>query len=298
MRYLKLYENFYQDNNDKDKLSDNIESSLVNLVDIGFVVDVSVGNDAILIEIKKKGDPEIRRQTLTINQGWDFFTFDDIEDDIRLLSDYLNDKYKDIKIEYSPETRWDNKSYFNLDDIDNGTDLVSFDIYIKEIPKNNIFIKENFTRPIDAGNNNKDWGKDGFKGNESDLEQSIKNIFVELEDDNHVIDVRLGKMAITISLEHRQKDEVNNEGLDLTPINYELTKECSESVLEYIIERNPDLSNRNGIQVMYQVEHYNIVENEDTGTIYKDWQRDSIYKKFPGDEWKDKIIQLKIYISV
>lgn len=293
MRYLKLYEDYsdqFKFLNDttlnKEKLVDDLMGALVELIDRKFNVNVTPGRNSLWIEIKKIGDPNGDQ----FYNGWDEFELDEIEEDVRQVSDYIKSKYNDILIEYSPETRWENKCFFSLDDI-NIKDIICFDIYIKY---NNV--SESFVRPVNGGTNNKDWDSDGFKSNKDGLKEAIENIFIELEDDGHTLDVRLGKMGIAVTIEHKQRDEVNNEVIELVPVNYELSKECSESVFEYIKERNPDLQSKVGIDIKYQIEHYTVVDSEDT--VYKDWKRDIVYDDFPSIEWKDKIIQLKIYLTI
>ena len=89
MRYLKLYENF----SNKDDVRYKLESSLVELKDRGFEVDVSISHTSLIVEIKKKGDPDVDTDEMPFHQGWSIFSFDEIKEDIIQLSDYIKPSF-------------------------------------------------------------------------------------------------------------------------------------------------------------------------------------------------------------
>jgi archaellum component FlaD/FlaE len=132
MRYIKLFEGF---NEDKEKLSNDISGSLVELYDKGFDIQVSVSTNSIIVEIKKQESFEGE------------FMFDEIEDEVKQLCDYMSEKYNDLEIDYSPETRWANYSYSSLEEIPEDiifSDIIAFDLFF--INKSGYFTEKTIRR--------------------------------------------------------------------------------------------------------------------------------------------------------
>lgn len=300
MRYIKLFESF----NDRDKLKENIAACLVELSDKGFEITTVINDSYINIEISKKGgDDEIEGDQggyiSDFYQGWDSFVLDEIEDEIIQVSDYISETY-DIDTEYIPETRWDNVLYTNLKDIPDGLDLIRFDVYFYFNKTNENYEQEDkdyLGHKASSGVNRHGFST-GFLKDEEGLKEIVRNIFIELEDTNHRVFIDVDKLSIVVDIEPIFKDEIVNEIYDYS-VDYDIAKECSESFVEYIKERNPNIDSRVGLNVKYNIEYYENVYYKDNPelTKYKNWSKKS-FTEFPGEEWRDKIFQLKIILSV
>jgi hypothetical protein len=299
MRYIKLFESF----NDRDKLKENIAACLVELYDKGFEITTVINDSYINIEISKKGSDEEIEGDPAFYQGYDSFELDEIEDEIIQVSDYVSETY-DIDTEYIPETRWDNVLYTNLKDIPDGLDLIRFDVYFYFNKTN-----ENYEQEPD-----KDWSviskgsskvnrfhfDTGFLSDEEALKERVRNIFIELEDTDHDVTIDIDKLGIGVNIEASEKmvragtafSDINDE-LNEYSIDYDLTKECCETFVEYIKERNPNVDSRLGLNTKYTIEYYII----DKSTGIKDWKREYLHV-FPSPWIKNKITKLKITLSV
>jgi len=295
MRYIKLFESF----NDRDKLKENIAACLVELSDKGFEITTIINDSYINIEISKKGgDDEIEGEP-AFYQGYDNFELYEIEDEIIQVSDYVSETY-DIDTEYIPETRWDNVLYTNIKDIPDGLDLIRFDVYFYFNKTNENYEQEDkdyLGHKASSGVNRHGFST-GFLKDEEGLKEIVRNIFIELEDTNHRVFIDVDKLSIVVDIEPIFKDEIVNEIYDYS-VDYDIAKECSESFVEYIKERNPNIDSRVGLNVKYNIEYYENVYYKDNPelTKYKNWNKKS-FTEFPGEEWRDKIFQLKIILSV
>jgi hypothetical protein len=295
MRYIKLFESF----NDRDKLKENIAACLVELRDKGFEITTIINDSYINIEISKKGgDDEIEGEP-AFYQGYDNFELYEIEDEIIQVSDYVSETY-DIDTEYIPETRWDNVLYTNIKDIPDGLDLIRFDVYFYFNKTNENYEQEDkdyLGHKASSGVNRHGFST-GFLKDEEGLKEIVRNIFIELEDTNHRVFIDVDKLSIVVDIEPIFKDEIVNEIYDYS-VDYDIAKECSESFVEYIKERNPNIDSRVGLNVKYNIEYYENVYYKDNPelTKYKNWNKKS-FTEFPGEEWRDKIFQLKIILSV
>jgi hypothetical protein len=293
MRYIKLFENF----NDRDKLKENIAACLVELYDKGFEITTVINDSYINIEISKKGSDDEIEGDPAFYQGYDSFVLDEIEDEIIQVSDYISEMY-DIDTEYIPETRWDNVLYTNLKDIPDGLDLIRFDVYFYFNKTNENYEQEDkdyLGHKASSGVNRHGFST-GFLKDEEGLKEIVRNIFIELEDTNHRVFIDVDKLSIVVDIEPIFKDEIVNEIYDYS-VDYDIAKECSESFVEYIKERNPNIDSRVGLNVKYKIEYYENVKSDDGVTKYKNWGKES-FTEFPGEEWRDKIFQLKIILSV
>lgn len=292
MRYIKLFEGF---NEDKENLRDDISASLVELYDKGFDIQVTISTNSIIVEIKKQESFEDGE-----------FMFDEIEDEVKQLCDYMSEKYSDLEIDYSPETRWTNDSYSSLQEIPENiifSDIIAFDLFFTN--KSGYFNKtnENYEQEdkdyLDhkaSSGVNRHYFSTGFLKDEKGLKEMVRNIFIELEDTNHRVFIDVDKLSIVVDIEPIFKDEIINEIYDYS-VDYDIAKECSESFTEYIKERNPNIDNRVGLNVKYNIEYYENVKGDDGVTKYKNWGKKS-FTEFPGEEWRDKIFQLKIILSL
>jgi hypothetical protein len=92
MRYIKLFENF-----DENKIKSDLQDIFVELVDNGFVVNVSTHlvnlDDNIEFEFKKKGSSN--------------FKYQDIKEYVLMALDYIETLWGDIDVEYKTEKRVD-----------------------------------------------------------------------------------------------------------------------------------------------------------------------------------------------
>jgi hypothetical protein len=204
----------------------------------------------------------------------------------------------DIDTEYIPETRWDNVLYTNIKDIPDGLDLIRFDVYFYFNKTNENYEQEDkdyLGHKASSGVNRHGFST-GFLKDEEGLKEIVRNIFIELEDTNHRVFIDVDKLSIVVDIEPIFKDEIVNEIYDYS-VDYDIAKECSESFVEYIKERNPNIDSRVGLNVKYKIEYYENVKGDDGVTKYKNWGKES-FTEFPGEEWRDKIFQLKIILSV
>ena len=268
MRYIKLFESF----NDRDKLKENIAACLVELSDKGFEITTVINDSYINIEISKKGGDDEIEGDPAFYQGWDSFELDEIEDEIIQVSDYVSETY-DIDTEYIPETRWDNILYTNIKDIPDGLDLIRFDVYFYFNKTN-----ENYEQEPD-----KDWGKDGFETNKEELKKRVEDIFVELVDEGYLVDVEVSFLSINVHI-NRLEDNLYEDGIF---IDNELVGNCAEEFVEYIRDRNPKTNSEIGLGVRYEV-------NYGQHAMHRSY----IYDNFPGPEWNNKIVDLKIALSI
>jgi hypothetical protein len=90
MRYIKLFENF-----DEDKIKSDLQDIFVELVDNGFVVNVSTHlvnlDDNIEFEFKKKGGSN--------------FKYKDIKEYVLMALDYIETLWNSIDVEYKTEKK-------------------------------------------------------------------------------------------------------------------------------------------------------------------------------------------------
>lgn len=296
MRYIKLFENFSKV--DKVKLKENIEACLVELTDKGFEITTIIDDKYINVEIVKGYNED------DFLHHSDDFELHEIEDEIKQVSDYIGEMYDNVIFEYIPETRFDNKQYDVLEDIPDGLDLIRFDLYVHtEKGPTGLRTYESYEQEdkdylghrASSGVNRHGFST-GFLKDEEGLKEMIRNIFIELEDTNHRVFIDIDKLSIVVDVEPIFKDEINNEIYDYS-VDYDIAKECSESFVEYIKERNPNIDSRVGLNVKYNIEYYENVKGDDGVTKYKNWGKKS-FTEFPGEEWRDKIFQLKIILSV
>jgi hypothetical protein len=301
MRYIKLFESF--SNIDRDKLKENIAACLVELFDKDFEILIIVDNRYINISIERKGDENEIEGDPNLYTGYDFELYE-IEDEIRQVCDYISEMYDNVTFEYIPETRWDNPGYSKLEQIPDGLVLTRFDLYVhveKSVLRTyEIYEQEDkdyLGHKASSGVNRHGFST-GFLKDEEGLKEIVRNIFIELEDTNHRVFIDVDKLSIVVDIEPIFKDEIVNEIYDYS-VDYDIAKECSESFVEYIKERNPNIDSRVGLNVKYNIEYYENVYYKDNPelTKYKNWSKKS-FTEFPGEEWRDKIFQLKIILSV
>ena len=88
MKYIKLFENF-----DEDKIKSDLQDIFVELIDNGFVVNVSTHlvklDDNIDFEFKKKGGSN--------------FKYQDIKEYVLMAFDYIETLWGSIEVEYKTE---------------------------------------------------------------------------------------------------------------------------------------------------------------------------------------------------
>ena len=299
MRYIKLFEGF---NEDKENLRDDISASLVELHDKGFDIQVTISTNNIIVEIRKQESFEDGE-----------FMFDEIEDEIKQLCDYMSEKYSDLEIDYSPETRWTNDSYSSLEEIPEDvifSDLIAFDLFFTN--KSGYFTEktyENYEQEPDKDGsvNSKGSSKvnrfhfdNGFLSDEEGLRERVRDIFIELEDTSHDVTIDIDKLSISVFID--ASDTIVRAGTNYSPINnelneysidYDLTKDCCETFIEYIKDRNPNVDSRLGLNTKYTIEYYDLEKGSGT----KEWIRE-YSEEFPRIELKNKITELKITLSV
>lgn len=298
MRYIKLFENF----GNMTKVRDNINACLVELTDQGFEVNVAFVEDKYInVELIKDYDSED-----FLHHSEDF-QLEDVEDEVTQLVEYVCDTYSDkfLRIEYIPETRFDNKTYTSLEEIPRGLDLIRFDVYFyfENIDKN-LKSYENFEPDKDWGvisngssNINRHHFDGGFLSDEEALKERVRNIFIELEDTNHHVTITIDKLSIMVHIDPIIKDQINNEVVE-SSLDYDLTKECCENFVEYIKERNPNIDSRVGLNVKYTYEYYEMVHGvPHENSTFKNWKRE-ISENFPPVELRKSITELKVRISV
>jgi hypothetical protein len=89
MRYIKLFENF-----DEDKIKSDLQDIFVELIDNGFVINVSTHlvnlDDNIEFEFKKKDSN---------------FRYKDIKEYVLMALDYIETLWGDIDVEYKTEKK-------------------------------------------------------------------------------------------------------------------------------------------------------------------------------------------------
>lgn len=271
MRYIKLYENF----RDKDRLKRNIEDCLVELKDDGFNIETIIYDSYINIEIKN----------ITTHNFIVEFELSDIKEYIIQLVDYMKEKYSNLNIKYVPETRWENGTYDNLDDIPSEyLDLISFNIYFNWVYADadgvvTSLIYENYEQEEDS-----DWGKDGFGSNEKELKKRVENIFVELVDEGYLVDVDISFMSIAVSIQLNNKNFQTFEENKF--IDNEFVRDYVEMFIEYIRERNKNIHSEIGLRVRYEL-------NQGQNAMHRKY----IYDEFPGPE-NSQIVELKIVLGV
>ena len=129
----------------------------------------------------------------------------------------------------------------------------------------------------------KDWGKDGFETNKEELKKRVEDIFVELVDEGYLVDVEVSFMSINVNI-NRLEDNVYEDGIF---IDNELVGDCAEEFVEYIRERNPKTHSELGLGVRYEI-------NYGQHAMHRSY----IYDNFPGPEWNNKIVDLKIALSI
>lgn len=261
MRYIKLYENFLN----KDILEKNIEDCLVELRDDGFNIETTIYDSYVNVEIQKD------------NKEFELY---DIKEYIIQLVDYMKEKYRNLEILYVPETRFKNDSYSNLDDINSEyLDMTCFNIYFKWV-----YSDDEVTSLIENNQEqDKDWGKDGFETNKEELKKRVEDIFVELVDEGYLVDVEISFLSINVHI-NRLEDNVYEDGIF---IDNELVGNCAEEFVEYIRDRNPKTHSEIGLGVRYEV-------NYGQHAMHRSY----IYDNFPGTEWNNKIVDLKIVLSI
>lgn len=92
MKYIKLFENF-----DENKIKSDLQDIFVELVDNGFVVNVSTHlvnlEDNIEFEFKKKGSSN--------------FKYQDIKEYVLMALDYIETLWGNIEVEYKTERKVD-----------------------------------------------------------------------------------------------------------------------------------------------------------------------------------------------
>jgi hypothetical protein len=271
MRYIKLFENF--SNIDKTKLKENIEACLVELSDKGFEITTIIDNKYINVEIVKGYNEN------DFLHHSDDFELHEIEDEIKQVCDYISEMYDDIIFEYITETRFDNTGYSKLEEIPDGLDLIRFDLYVHtEKGPTGLRTYENYEQEPD-----KDWGNDGFETNKEELKKRVQDIFVELVDEGYLVDVEVSFLSINVHI-NRLEDNVYEDGIF---IDNELVGNCAEEFVEYIRDRNPKAQNELGLGVRYEVNYGQ-----------QAMHRSYIYDNFPGPEWDNKIVDLKIVLSI
>ena len=276
MKYIKLFENF--SNIDKAKLKENIEACLVELFDKDFEILTIIDNKYINISIERKGDEDEIEGDPILYTGYDFELYE-IEDEIRQVCDYISEMYDDVTFEYIPETRWDNPTYSKIEAIPDGLILTRFDLYVHtEKGPTGTRTYENYEQEED-----KDWGKDGFETNKEELKKRVEDIFVELVDEGYLVDVEISFLSINVHI-NRLEDNVYEDGIF---IDNELVGNCAEEFVEYIRDRNPKTNSEIGLGVRYEV-------NYGQHAMHRSY----IYDNFPGPEWNNKIVDLKIALSI
>lgn len=274
MRYIKLFESFTID---KVKLKENIDACLVELRDKGFDVYTTIDDKYINIEITKDGDAFDDNNVDFLHNSYDFELYE-IKDEIKQVSDYISEMYDDVTFEYVPETRFDNKNYHVLEEIPDGLDFIRFDLYA-HIEKAGLRTYESYEQEED-----KDWGKDGFETNKEELKKRVEDIFLELVDENYLVDVEISFMSITVSI------QLNNENVQSFEenkyIDNELVKDYAETFIEYIEERNKNIDSEIGLRVRYEL-------NQGQNAMHRKY----IYDYYPEPEY-NTIAELKIVLGI
>ena len=124
MRYIKLFENF-----DENKIKSDLQDIFVELIDNGFVVNVSTHlvnlDDNIEFEFKKKDGSN--------------FKYQDIKEYVLMALDYIETLWNSINVEYKTErkvevfgfTQYITSRYKPIDSHTNDADVfnIKMDIY-------------------------------------------------------------------------------------------------------------------------------------------------------------------------
>lgn len=124
MRYIKLFENF-----DENKIKSDLQDIFVELIDNGFVVNVSTHlvnlDDNIDFEFKKKDSSN--------------FKYQDIKEYVLMALDYIETLWNSINVEYKTErkvevfgfTQYITSRYKPIDSHTDGADVfnIKMDIY-------------------------------------------------------------------------------------------------------------------------------------------------------------------------
>lgn len=124
MKYIKLFENF-----DENKIKSNLQDIFVELIDNGFVVNVSThlvnSDDNIEFEFKKKDGSN--------------FKYQDIKEYVLMALDYIETLWNSINVEYKTErkvevfgfTQYITSRYKPIDSHTNDADVfnIKMDIY-------------------------------------------------------------------------------------------------------------------------------------------------------------------------
>ena len=124
MKYIKLFENF-----DENKIKSNLQDIFVELIDNGFVVNVSTHlvnlDDNIDFEFKKKDSSN--------------FKYQDIKEYVLMALDYIETLWNSINVEYKTErkvevfgfTQYITSRYKPIDSHTNDADVfnIKMDIY-------------------------------------------------------------------------------------------------------------------------------------------------------------------------
>jgi hypothetical protein len=130
----------------------------------------------------------------------------------------------------------------------------------------------------------KDWGKDGFETNKEELKKRVENIFLELVDENYLVDVEISFMSIAVSI------QLNNENVQSFEenkyIDNELVKDYAETFIEYIKERNNNIDSELGLGVRYEL-------NQGQNAMHRKY----IYDDYPEPEY-NTITELKIVLGI
>ena len=272
MRYIKLFENFSKV--DKVKLKENIEACLVELRDKGFEITTIIDDKYINVEIVKGYNED------DFLHHSDDFELHEIEDEIKQVSDYIGEMYDNVIFEYIPETRFDNPGYSKLEEIPDGLDLIRFDLYAHtEKGPTGTRTYENYEQEPD-----KDWGKDGFETNKEKLKKRVEDIFLELVDENYLIDVEISFMSITVSIQFNNENVQSFE--ENKYIDNELVKDYVETFIEYIKERNKNIDSELGLGVRYEL-------NQGQNAMHRKY----IYDYYPEPEY-NTIAELKIVLGI
>ena len=186
------------------------------------------------------------------------------------------------------------------------SDIIAFDLFFTS--KSGYLTENNKQEP------DKDWSvnskgsskvnrfhfDNGFLSDEEGLRERVRDIFIELEDTSHDVTIDIDKLSISVFID--ASDTIVRAGTNYSPINnelneysidYDLTKDCCETFIEYIKDRNPNVDSRLGLNTKYTIEYYDLEKGSGT----KEWIRE-YSEEFPRIELKNKITELKITLSV
>ena len=111
----------------------------------------------------------------------------------------------------------------------------------------------------------------GFLSDEEGLRERVRDIFIELEDTSHDVTIDIDKLSISVFID--ASDTIVRAGTNYSPINnelneysidYDLTKDCCETFVEYIKDRNPNVDSRLGLNTKYTIEYYDLEKGSGT----------------------------------